>query len=245
VIRLRRLPPPNYLTVARIEELTEEFKSHRSSVWNHEAIKKQLLASSNSKCAYCESRLDEESKYMEVEHFEDKDTYPENVVKWENLLPSCKRCNGAKGTHDVRVDPIIDPYVEEPKAHLYLKAFRFRSRTPLGRGTIDVIDLNNSARVVLKRFEIGEAVIAAIHVAGDRYERWVTSRSTRSRNKLVGCLEGLLLECQPTSEYSATAATVLHDDADYDGLVSRMRGNGIWPAELEALHVSSRELILL
>ncbi|WP_425463005.1 hypothetical protein [Luteimonas granuli] len=182
---------------------------------------------------------------MEVEHFEDKDTYPENVVRWENLLPSCKRCNGAKGTHDVRAEPIVNPYVEDPSAHLYLKAFRFRPRSPLGRSTIGVVDLNNSARIVLRRFEVGEAVIAAIAVASDRYEQWRTSGSTRSKNILVGCLEALLLECQPPSEYAATAATVLHDDDDYEDLVGRMQSSGMWSDELAALHASSRALVLL
>jgi 5-methylcytosine-specific restriction endonuclease McrA len=245
MIKLQRLPAPPYLTAERVEELTEDFRQRKSNVWAHDAIKKQLLASSNSKCAYCESRLDEESKYMEVEHFEDKDSYPENVVMWENLLPSCKRCNVAKGSHDVRSEPIIDPYKQQPNTHLYLKAFRFRSKCQLGRSTVDVLDLNNSARVVLKRFEIGEAVIAAIEVAVDRYERWVTSKSTRSRNVLLGCVEGLLLQCQPESEYSATAATVLHDNSEYLELIGNMRHGGLWTPELEALNSSSRKLVLL
>ena len=244
MVKLERLPAPEYLSAEKVKELTAEFKQKKTSVWNHAAIKDQLLASSYQKCAYCESRLDEESKFMEVEHFEDKDTYKDKVVEWANLLPSCKRCNGAKGTHDVIQEPIVNPYLHEPKAHLFLRAYRFRSKSQLGASTVDVLDLNNSARVVLRRFDIGEAIIRAVSVARDRHLQWVAKPSTRARNLLFGAVDGLLLECQRESEYSATAATILHDEPFYLELIRDMKVSGLWTLEFEMLHVKSAELVL-
>ena len=107
MIELNRVVKPSYLTDEKISELTAEFKASGKSVWNNEQIKKPLLESSHGKCAYCECDLRKESNYMEVEHFEDKNHNPDKVVIWNNLLPSCKKCNGAKGAHDVISEPII------------------------------------------------------------------------------------------------------------------------------------------
>ena len=78
---------------------------------------------SNQKCAYCEGRLDLKSDYMEVEHFRDKKDYPNDVLIWENLLPSCKHCNGNKSSHDVVSEPIINPFVDVPREHIFLKSY--------------------------------------------------------------------------------------------------------------------------
>lgn len=114
MIKLERQPKPNYLSEAAVIELTEKFKSDGSSVWNHPQIKTPLLASSYEKCAFCECSLSDESKYMEVEHFKYKSLYKDLVVEWTNLLPTCKRCNIAKGIHDVTADLIVNPYEVDP-----------------------------------------------------------------------------------------------------------------------------------
>ena len=96
MIKLDRTPKPVELTTALQVALTDEFKLTGKSVWNIDFIKKALLGFSNDKCCYCEANINEESKYLEVEHFHHKDTYKEEVLEWENLLPSCKKCNGTK-----------------------------------------------------------------------------------------------------------------------------------------------------
>ncbi|MGR0329632.1 HNH endonuclease [Bacillus cereus] len=96
MIHLPRPNCPSKLTDEVKTKLTQDFITSGSSVWGKSYIKSALLEMSHNKCAYCECRLDEESKYMEVEHFLPKDDYPKLVVDWNNLLPSCKRCNGKK-----------------------------------------------------------------------------------------------------------------------------------------------------
>lgn len=244
LIKISRAASPAYLSLIKSAELTSAFISTGASVWNHDDIKDPLLKSSFGKCAYCEVNLSEESKYMEVEHFEDKENNKNKVVDWDNLLPSCKRCNGSKGTHDVINDPIINPFDTDPKKHLGFRCYRFKKLSDLGKSTIDVVDLNNSDRVVLKRFEVGEAILKSVRNACERYDRWSTSQKTRSKNLLISQVDGLLLECQKEAAYAATAATVLHSDDDYNDLVSRMTASGLWNDDLAEMHNSSKLLAL-
>ncbi|KAA0923775.1 HNH endonuclease [Psychrobacter sp. ANT_H56B] len=244
MIKLIRESKPTYLSDEKVLELTEKFKSTKSSVWNNNHIKIPLLRSSYGKCAYCECPLTSESNYMEVEHFEDKNHNEDKVVIWENLLPSCKKCNGSKGTHNVIQEPIINPYVDEPKDHLSMRLYRFRGKTDKGKNTIEVTNLNHRSRLVLSRFEIGEKIDELVDIAWERYSIFHEKRDTRSKNKLISVIEGLLEECQPKSNYSASTATNLLTDSKFIDLVSVMKANGLWVDELECLMNTGSILVL-
>jgi len=165
MIKLKREQKPEYLSDEKVHELTNEFKSSKKTVWNNDFIKVPLLNSSYGKCAYCECPLTTESNYMEVEHFEDKNNNPEKVVSWKNLLPSCKKCNGSKGTHDVVSEPIINPFEDEPREHLSMRLYRLQGKTSKGITSIEVTDLNNSSRLVFIRFEIGEKISEMVDIS--------------------------------------------------------------------------------
>ena len=244
MIKLERFPKPDYLTDEKIVELIGEFKNHGTTVWNTNHIKEPLLNSSHGKCSYCECDLTEESKYMEVEHFEDKKNNPDKVVIWENLLPSCKKCNGAKSTHDVIAEPILNPYVQDPKEHLAIRFFRMRGITQIGSDSIDVVDLNNQERLVLKRFEIGSQIANSIEIAWERYSTYASNGRTQSKNRLVNLVEGILLESQPTAIYAATTATVALTDTSFCELIKTMKSDEIWSDNLEALLTNAQRLIL-
>jgi uncharacterized protein (TIGR02646 family) len=244
VIKLERAIKPNFLTDDKILELTKDFKATKSSVWNNDHIKKPLLRSSHGKCAYCECPLTSESNYMEVEHFEDKKHNADKVVIWENLLPSCKKCNGSKGTHNVIDEPIINPYVDNPKDHLSMRLYRFRGKTQKGNYTIEVTNLNHSSRLVMSRFDIGEKIDELIDTAWDRYHTFLQRKDTRSRNRLIKIVEGLLDECQPESDYSASTATNLLTDPKFIKLISVITNDGLWTDELDTLMINGSELVL-
>ena len=233
------------LNPAETKRLTDEFKATKTSVWNFDALKKALLETSNGKCAYCECDLTKESKYMEVEHFCDKNTHPNDVVKWTNLLPSCKRCNGSKGTHDVVSAPILNPYEIDPRDHLALRLYRLRARTSVGQESLGVLDLNNSDRLVFVRFKIGEGIHESLECASEKLETYRSNGgATKTKNRLVGIIRNLLLECQPSSEYAATVATIIHAHDIYAYLVAELNGLGLWGEDLEYLHVNSKNLAL-
>lgn len=244
MIKLERNITPIKLTPAFIAFQTAEFISNKTNVWNIGWLKEGLLELSFGKCAYCECNLEEESKYMEVEHFEDKDNNPNKVLVWDNLLPSCKRCNGSKSTHDVVREPIINPFIDIPSNHLKFRLYRFNPKDEKGRTTIDVVDLNNTERAVKKRFEVGEELEKTIERAHERLESFEANQITQRKNKLKNIIEDILKECQPCSIYSATCATILHSNDTYHEIRNRMLSHKIWDKEFENLHDISKDLVL-
>ncbi|MEM8642694.1 MAG: HNH endonuclease [Cyanobacteria bacterium P01_G01_bin.54] len=244
MIKLVRAACPSYLTDQKVQALTDEYKQTGKSVWNKDEIKSPLLDSSHGKCAYCECSLTKESNYMEVEHFEDKHHNPDKVVLWENLLPACKKCNGSKSTHDVIKYPVVNPYEDDPRDHLAMRLYRMRGKTPRGKTAIDVVRLNHSERLVKCRFDIGEKIAKNLETAWERYKTFRTKQDTRSRNRLIGIVEGMLQECQPQAEYSASTAATLLSNPDYQRLVEAMETDGIWSDELEEYHQVASDLML-
>lgn len=244
MIKLQRAPVPSYLSSEKAAELTAEFKSSGKSVWNQHHIKEPLLASSFGKCAYCECPLETESNYMEVEHFEDKKNNPEKVVDWENLLPSCKKCNGSKGSHDVVADPIVNPYRDDPKEHLALRLYRLRGISEIGVCTIQVTNLNHSDRLVFSRYKIGEKVSELIETAFDRWHAYQEAGDTRSKNRLLGVVEGLLKECIPQASYAASTATMLLSDSSFLELIDKMKEASVWSEDLENLLQNALPIVL-
>jgi hypothetical protein len=181
---------------------------------------------------------------MEVEHFAHKNKYPDKVLEWGNLLPACKRCNGAKHEHDTISEPIVDPFIDEPKDHFSLNLYRFRRKTAVGDKTIEVLDLNNPLRAVPKRFAIGEEVQKQVESAEARLASYQTHPTAPKRNKTLTAVTGLLMECQRSAPYSATAASVLHDSPQYVSLRVNMIGAKLWDSSLEDLHQASASLAL-
>ena len=244
MIKLTRLSKPSFLTDDKVNELTLQFKIDASSVWNVKEIKTPLLLSSHNKCAYCECPLTLESNYMEVEHFEDKKNNPDKVVIWENLLPSCKRCNGAKSGHDVITDPIVNPYVDDPKQHLAWRLYHIRSKSAKGVSTIETVDLNNSDRLVYVRYRIGEKIHSLVEKAQGRLDKFLNDKTIRNRNKIVSTVEGLLKECQLEADYAASTATLLLTDQTFTNIKSQMINESIWNNGLQSAFQRASEIKL-
>lgn len=237
MIKLIRGAKPVELTLATEKQLTDEFKKNGTSVWSKDYIKNGLLAYSNNKCAYCECDITEESKYLEVEHFHHKDDYPDEVVKWENLLPSCKKCNGTKGTHDTYSEPIINPCIDEPTKHLKILQYRIKGKDDFGKLTVSVLDLNNQDRHCKKRFEIGNAAHEKLEDFLDLIAEYESGKSvsTRRKNRITNGLKELLSLALPKSTYSATTASVILNSPDYIDLKAQMIKNKLWDDELTGL----------
>jgi uncharacterized protein (TIGR02646 family) len=88
MIRVSRTAPPAELTRAKVKELTDAFLlDSRKAPWNAKFIREALLRMSHGKCVYCETRIDEESKYMEVDHYRCKSLYPKLAVEWTEMDP--------------------------------------------------------------------------------------------------------------------------------------------------------------
>jgi hypothetical protein len=247
MIRLTFRPCPPELTSAVQADLTAKYLADKkSSPWNQEYIKRELRLMSNNKCCYCECHVHEESKWMEVEHYLAKYWHELLVVVWTNLLPACKRCNISKSSHDCALEPIVHPINDEPKEHLKWRAYRFYDKTPLGKKTIEVVDLNDRERLVNKRFEIGERINFQLDLLEDDVVDFEngTNTSPKRRNKIVKWIKNILAEAQPNREFAASAATVLLNEPLFSKVKSILQSCGIWDDEMTDLEAAARAIAL-
>lgn len=234
MIKLNRNFTPIKLTPEFVKEKTKEYVTDGKAVWNLSWLKESLLNLSYGKCAYCESKLTVESKYMEVEHFVDKKNNPTKVLDWNNLLPSCKRCNGAKSTHDVLAEPIINPFIDNPVNEMYFRLYRFHGFTEKGRATIDVVNLNHLERAVNVRFEIGCGLEELLDKIFSDIEEFEIRPSTQRRNKILNSVEEMYKECLPDSNYSATCATILMSSQVYQNIKQKLIRLNMWSSNFDS-----------
>jgi len=239
MIKLFRPPKPLELTPRKQSELTKEFKINGTPVWQKKFIVDAVTKISDSKCCFCECKLNEEAKYLEVEHFHHKALYPNEVVEWLNLLPICRRCNGKKHEHDTKKEPIINPCDIDPRRHIFFKNYRLKGKenSSLGQLTIDVVYLNDTLKLGLLRYKLGERICKELEELYDSTEEFFNGiqTSTVRRNKIINKLKVLLNECQPDVEYASTAATVLLNEERYDFIKTMFMATDLWDDELTDL----------
>lgn len=250
MIKLVRPPKPSKLTKAVEEALVNEYKKSKKSVWRQDYIITPLLAMSHEKCCYCETELETQAKPMHVEHYHCKDLYPDEVVSWKNLLPSCSQCNSNKGTLDTCKTPIIDPTIDNPKDYLYLNNFIIRSKDAAigskGRLTVDRLDLNNRKRLVNPRIRIADEIRKKLE---DAYKKAYTLGSRKDgklygKSAIIRILCDILEMAQPNAEYSAFMATIILTDDDYLATKKILQEKNLWTDELDKLHNTANEIKL-
>jgi len=182
---------------------------------------------------------------MEVEHFHDKHQYPDKVMDWNNLLPSCKHCNGHKSTHDVVTDPIINPFTDNPNDHLYFQYYRYKAKDIKGENTISVLDLNDGERkLVDTRFEIGNALQETLEEVLTKLDAYQDYPTISKKNKLVGAVTNIIRQCLPENEYSALCATVLHSCEEYKKLKVGMQKCDLWTSNMDDYDTLSRNICM-
>lgn len=90
---------------------TEE---HRSEIWE------KLDAMQGKRCAYCEEAIARPDCH--IEHFRQRNRYPQGTFEWDNLFGSCNR-NGTCGNRkdscgDYPPEILIKPDVDDPEEFL-------------------------------------------------------------------------------------------------------------------------------
>ena len=233
MIKLTLPPKPDRLTENETR-LTSEFKAdNNKTVWKQSYITEPLLEMTHNKCAYSETRLNEKSNYMEVEHFRHKSKYPEDVVKWGNLLPSCKTCNTAKSKWDVVEEPIVNPLTDTPNDHLYIKGGRFYPKDDKGANTIIAVALNDNDQFVIPRFMEATAVVSHLEEAFESIKDADTIRKITFR---LNNIKKIFRQCGPESAYSAFIATYrLYEWPIYHDMEAYLKSKMLWDDELESL----------
>ena len=234
MIKINRLPCPEQLTQEVKDAKTAKYRESAIPVWNESYIKDCLLEMSHNKCCYCECNVIAGGSYMEVEHFHPKGLYPDEVVDWNNLLPSCKKCNAQKGEHDTVTEPIINPVVDRPQNHLKIRmGVRFKPKDNIGTDTISVLDLNNQVKHATPRYKIVQEIENKIEDLFDQTNEYIGSqnKTTGKKNKLLNGVRALLQVCQPTEPYSAFMVTALLTNDCYEDMKKLLVDEGLWSQE--------------
>ena len=167
------------------DKIPEAEKKSLLSHYKHKDIQKLLFACNHHKCAFCECKPGESSN-IEVEHFEPKSIYPELAFEWENLLPSCRKCNEAKLDHDTRKSPIINPTKEDPETLLTYDFLRIIPLQGSGKeekadNTITVCNLNCD-RLYDARSDLLKSVTEDMDELKTKFE-WIEEADTPQKRK--------------------------------------------------------------
>lgn len=243
MIPLLHVPKPRNLTDDFVRKKTAHFIATKEKVWDSIHIARALLAMGRNKCAYCECNIRKESKYMEVEHFKPKALYPDEVLNWDNLLPSCKRCNGQKDNHDVVNEPLVNPRYDLPAAHLVFKGAYLFGKSDAGKSTVKEIELNEVERLVTPRVLIADRIDLSLQEWQQRL-RDISPLHPTEWPRLHLQLATLLSEAGPAKDYAAFTATYLLLHPDYHELRKAMNETMNWTPELEAAEQAARDLAL-
>lgn len=236
MIKLIRGPHPSQLTNAKVKELTNAYTQNGdTSVWKKSYIRDSLLQMSSNKCCYCECNVTTEGKYMEVDHFHDKSTYPEEVVIWENLLPSCKRCNGNKGDYNTKINLFINPSVDEPREHMKLiDSVVYEPKDQKGENTIRELKINDSERLCTARVEVKKTILSQINSINKSCRLWLLDKQNADMADIQKEMIDFLCVCAPGTPYSAVKATcVLHNDI-YKSVKNFMQEHDMWTEEMQS-----------
>ena len=251
LIKVIRSIKPNELTEEMQEQLAYEFKVDKSkAVWNKKFIREALLKECNNKCVYCEILIGPGNKEMHVDHFHYKDKYVDEVVKWENLMPSCPHCNKSKSTHDTIEMPILNPFKDNPKEYFYIKNYRYYSKNSkvdeIVRETIGVLGLNDTKDVVFLRFQQGEALSDTIQNIYELAEenKGILNSDTRKRNRVINGCKNILRKGTRTAEFGAFMATIIQTDNEFIKLKTLLVELNMWDEEMEELDKEVKDIVL-
>ena len=248
MIKIERIEAPSQLTPEVVADKTRQYKeNHNKAVWREPYIESTLMKMSNEKCSYCECKLGIESNFMEVEHFHDKSSNPDEVVVWENLLPSCKNCNGNKGDHDTVMYPIVNPTIDDPRNHLGFKDFRYKGKTDIGKETVLCLDLNDTEKQCMARFKICTELnkkIEELLDSLDDLEGFTARKREIRKTKIKNSVIDLLENCQCDRAYTAIKATTLANNNDYSRLVDNMKRLCLWTSQHEILECKMKKYVM-
>ena len=182
----------------------------------------------------------EESKDATIDHFLPKSKNPDGVIEWENLFPSCLRCNRKKNN---REEKIVNPCEDDPRDYLGIRnsnPFRLKAidHEGVGKNTIEVLGLNDMTRVIVPRLK--EWVILEnnlIEIENDLKEEGFKKKyKTRLRKIMEHCL--------PYESYSAVKATNILNHDTYKEIKNILIQVEQWSADLESLEEAIRHIAL-
>jgi 5-methylcytosine-specific restriction endonuclease McrA len=114
--------------------------------------RKKVWQRARGKCEYCQLPQEFSVLPHEIDHIRARKH--RGATTLENTCLACAYCNGAKGSNVAGYDPDTDELVPlfNPRSDEWQSHFRWDGavlvgKTPIGRATIEVLRINDAARV--------------------------------------------------------------------------------------------------
>lgn len=200
-------------------------------VYGDESVREILKSAQRWKCCFCESKIEDVS-YGEIEHFRPKAAWRQEkgskltrpgyywlAYAWDNLLWSCKVCNGS---HKKNLFPIedaaarncpgrsivgevpmlIDPSACDPRDHIRFKLEKAVALTEAGQITIDALGLN--------RDPLLESRHERLHSIVTVWDNIEMARELGRGGRVTSGLRMLDHAVLPHSPYSSMAIDLIH-----------------------------------
>lgn len=203
------------------KKIPEKEKQKLTSFYRNDDVRQALVKSSNGKCAFCEC-IPSEGGNVEIEHFKPKSIYPNLTFEWLNFLPSCRKCNGAKDSHDTGLEAIVNPYDLDPKDIFYFDDIEIKAsdgvNKEISEKTIEVCGLN-TVRLWKPRAEILVSLRIFAKSIEEALQECNLADTERKRShrikKLREAIETIEMLTIPTEKYSSFCAHFLGRSASY------------------------------
>jgi uncharacterized protein (TIGR02646 family) len=121
------------------------------------AIKDDVRRRAEGRCEYCGIAERYFTQRFQIEHIRPRSHRGTSTL--DNLALACERCNLHKGPNvagyepeSEELTPLFNPRVNDWNQHFELESSgEFRGLTPIGRTIVEVLAMNDSRRVELRR----------------------------------------------------------------------------------------------
>ena len=123
------------------------------------SVRQQVAERAFQRCEYCQITSAVSTSAFEVEHI--APTARSGSDDLSNFAWSCRRCNSIKGIATTGIDPHDNTPVPlfNPRQHSWQEHFVWNpqdttqmfGKTPIGRATVDYLELNRPELVLLRR----------------------------------------------------------------------------------------------
>lgn len=135
-----------YLTAKANRNMTDTIRYR----YRHAEIKTTIRQETNEKCAYCESKITH-TYPGDVEHILPTSNFPELASSWVNLTLACGECNRRKSNYYSAEQPLINPYQDSPKNHLFAVGTLIFGKPGNAKGALAQLKLELNRTALLER----------------------------------------------------------------------------------------------
>jgi hypothetical protein len=123
------------------------------------ALHRLVVKRAGNRCEFCLIHQDDVPQQHEIDHLVARKHGGQTVAA--NLALTCLSCNRYKGSDQTAIDPetqilvpLFNPRVQTWADHFMLVDARIVGLTPMGRATVNLLRLNLSTRVDIRRLLI-------------------------------------------------------------------------------------------